>query len=519
MAFVATPQFDTPVLSARAVNALSSWQNYLHRQGKLSTFPQELYDNTATSGTNAYVEVERAWLIHRHVSGYTEYLYYDISITKNEAGGNPVYVRVFWKTITPGTTANAVLTLEQSDFGTTRHRGRVALADLPTAETHPANGDAIEVAVYAYRSSDASPIACQGIVYWLDEELWPEDYTALDDATALTDDEDEDVPDDLGHLAANCEVLDVLAQGYVPGFRSVEVDGAGYEFTSRTMATWRWITNMDGRMYYRVALWKTQGSASSAIRIRFYVNTDYLVHTVSLTAGYFMEDPYIEEGYFTLSGFAPTPIMQMGIRIHAVIDATGDAGGGGTVYYLYEDGPGASGYADFGQAIHTQQVNGDSGSNKLRTLWTNQKIIAGDNGGGYGSNGFDVSAGFPVGYALLASRAAAMHRGWCDHVSHDAKGRQYIIHVDGVEYQAIYLRRLLYRDYLYYRGKGVELVYVDANGDETAERLDDFDEDNPYQVASLADIANMIHGRIFYLRTPVRDDEENVLDFAYAGYL
>lgn len=513
MGFIATPNFDTPILSARQVNALSSWQNFLHAQGKLTRFPQPVWSNTASSNTNAYVEVCRGYVIHRHETDYTEYLYYDINILKDNSGGNPVYVRLFYKNITPETPANALVTLTQSAFGSTRTRGRVALANFPTAGTHPADGDPVEVAVYAYRSSDASPIACTGTVYWLDEEVDPDNYTALNDATALVDAETSDVPTDLDLLAGNCEVLDVLSQGYVPGFRSVERDGAGTEFSSATMATWRWNTNMNGTMHYRVGLWKWQGKTSAEIRIKFYINTSYLLKTVTLRAG----DRYTEEGSFELTGFAPVPSQQIGIRIHAVIEATEDAAGGGIVYYLYEDGEEIGSYSDFGQAVHTEGVNGNSGSDQLRDLWDNQKIIAGDAGTGYGSDGYDVAGGFPVGHAVLASRTPFMHRAICDHLP-NRRGLHSIVHIEGKAYQVIYLRRLLEKDYVYYRAIGAELVYVAADGQETAQGLEDFTEDDPVQVLALADMPDMIHGRMFYIRAEM-EIEENLLDFATLGYL
>jgi len=89
--------------------------------------------------------------------------------------------------------------------------------------------------------------------------------------------------------------------------------------------------------------------------------------------------------------------------------------------------------------------------------------------------------------------------------------------VDGVAYRVIWLSRLYNRDYLYYRAARAELVYMDASGDETVEGLDDCDDDNPYQVISLSDLPNMIHGRMFYLRAEL-NDEDAYLHFAYVGF-
>lgn len=513
MGFTATPDFTGPILSGRQINALSSWQNYLHAQGKLSRFPQPIYagDNTVAD-TLGYNEIFRGYVNHSHRSGYTEYLEYDLEIEKDQWDGGNVYVRVFYKTITPETPANAIIELSRSDFGSERVRGRVALADFPTAETHPEDKEQVEVAVFAYRTDDAYKVRCHGTVYTLAEIVYPDDYTALNDATALTDGEDVDVPDDLTLLADNCEALDYLSQGYVDGFRSEE-SGEVYGGQSRTLGPWRWFTNMNGRMYYRVAMWKVAGGTSEAIRVRFYVNTSYLLKTLTLLAGHLPEEPHIEEGYFDLTGFTPTPSQQIGIRIHAVVDSPNDAQGGARIDYLFEDGAEMGSYADFGRAEHLAEVKGDTGTNQLRTLWDNQKIIAGDDGTGYGQDGFDVAGGLPFGHAVLARRSLVTHRS-----AQRGVGRQRIVHVDGVAYQVIYLRRLLDKDYLFYRSKGAELVHIAGDGQENSQGLDDYDDENPYQVLNLSEIPSLTYGQMFCLRARM-DIEENEIDFAKVGWL
>lgn len=513
MGFVATPDFTGPILSSRQINALASWENYLHAQGKLTRIPTPIYagDNTVAD-TLGYNEIFRGYVIHAHRAGYSEYLYYDLAIEKDQWDGGNVYVRVFYKTITPETPANAIVELSRSDFGEERVRGRASLADFPSAEDHPEDGELVEVAVFAYRTDDAYKVRCHGTVYTLEEILYPDDYTALNDATALTDGEDADVPDDLTLLAANCEELDYLAGGMVEGFRSVE-SGEIYGGQSRTLGPWRWFTNMNGRMYYRVAMWKVAGGTSEAIRVRFYVNTSYLLETLTLLAGHLPEEPHIEEGYFDLTGFTPAPSQQIGIRIHAVVDSPDGAQGGARIDYLFEDGEEVGDYVDLGQVSHLDEVEGNTGTNPLRTLWDNQKIIAGDDGSGYGQDGFDVAGGFPVGHAALARRATIAHRS-----AQRGVGRQRIVHVDGVAYQVIYLRRLLDKDYLYYRAIGAELVHTALGGEENSQGLDDYTDDDAYHVVNLSDIPSLAYGQMFCLRARM-DTEENEIDFAKVGWL
>jgi hypothetical protein len=64
---------------------------------------------------------------------------------------------------------------------------------------------------------------------------------------------------------------------------------------------------------------------------------------------------------------------------------------------------------------------------------------------------------------------------------------------------------------LYYRGKSVELVYVDDTGEEVARALDDYDVTLGYSAFDLTNIDELIDGDVYFLRVKlVHDAFENV---------
>jgi hypothetical protein len=144
--------------------------------------------------------------------------------------------------------------------------------------------------------------------------------------------------------------------------------------------------------------------------------------------------------------------------------------------------------------------NTNANTHQLRFLWDNVLLLAGDAGTGYGSNPTPADTAYPFGYALAAMRRPVLWR--CDQ---DGAVRAH--NVDYLQQLAIKHTKPM----LYYRGKSVELVYVDDTGEEVARALDDYDVTLGYSAFDLTNIDELIDGDVYFLRVKlVHDAFENV---------
>lgn len=511
MSLIAKPTFGAQFLSARQVNTLARWENVLHGRGKSVSVPRELRHMSANSGTNRYVQVFLGNLIHCHNPNHTEYLYYDWEINKDDNSTESVFLRMYYTGI-----VDAIATLEQPTFGTTRERGRI---DMSTFDPHPADGDLVTVVVYAYRSTDADPVQCTGGVYWLDEIPYPTAYTALNDAAALTDGQNgAEVLTQLNNIADNLEPLDDLSRTFYPGFRCVG-GGISNDTTGTKEAdgqSWRWRTNMDGRLYYRIEYtnWRdsTDGFPYVKLNVKTALGTYQVGTTINLTEPA-APTPAVAEGYVNLTGFLPTAVQQMVLELRIVYGYSKRGESAIRVHFLGEIGDEVGDYAEFGEAVHAVAVYGDSSSPQLRSLWDNCLLLAGDDGTGYGQDGFDVDAGFPVGYAIVNGRNVAVEG--ANRPGTSPRGLHNIIQMGDGFYQVFCVMRTA-APYLYVRGVGCELVYPLGNVIEKALSIDDFGADG-YTVIDMTGVDAIVPGQLYFVRADIGTDG-NHIDFAMEGY-
>jgi hypothetical protein len=227
------------------------------------------------------------------------------------------------------------------------------------------------------------------------------------------------------------------------------------------------------------------------------------------------------------------------VCVTVAYDGTEAGDGGGLVVYYLGEGQGAvassSGYTETAvHAAHGDYVLGDSGSGfLLRDLWANALALAGDSGTGYGTSGYSVANGYPVGYAIASFRNDAIHRGTIATDPTVVRGKWGLISgPGGTHYQVLAFRRS--HNYLYYRCYGGELVYTGPDGRECIVGLEDFDDDvthtttyAKYQVYDLVALNGLEIGQWYYVRVQIdvrtdwdkqNDPRPEVLDFAQERY-
>jgi hypothetical protein len=515
MAYGAAPNFpDGTVLTARQLNMLDGGLDHLYGIGKGISVPQKIWSDTDAAGGHDPTLVYRGWVVHRH--GETQYLYYDVLVTNND-GSEEVDCEIYYEAVSQGVDTPLV-TLHAS---ASRQRGLVSVTDKPTAETHPADGDLVPVKVYAVKS--AGDEACTVTVYRLEEIMLPEDYTALNDADALTDDEVTDVAADLQTLSENYVSLDGVSYPDNLGFRSTKVDGLDVGQSGR-LHSGTYCTHKTGRLYYRVGLstWSGGDRGYQTIYVQFRLNGKVAVEKeVSYTGEYrSLHDPKIEEGYIDLTPYlsgASEWNYQQRIRVDVTAIYKGNAPeqgakGGAVLYYLGEYGTSTdSSWVDFDAYAHGDYVEGDGGddADNLRSLWTNAMLLADDDGTGYRANQDMAGDGsYPVGYAIACCRNFVQHGGISTY-STDVKGLWGALETEdktiSVQQMAFYRTK----DFLYHRTRGAQLVYTGEDGNQATHSLDGYDADNDYQVLDLNEVEGLVPGMWYYIQAEFDNDPES----------
>ena len=154
-------------------------------------------------------------------------------------------------------------------------------------------------------------------------------------------------------------------------------------------------------------------------------------------------------------------------------------------------------WAQFVPVSHGDYAIGNTADNthRLRFLWDNVRLLGNDDGAGYGS---EVSAdAYPCGYALAVYRRPVLWR--CDQ---DGAARSHSVN----KVQQLAIKHT--KPTLYYRGKGVELVYIDDAGEEIARALDDYDVAYGYSTFDLESIEELIDGDVYFLRAKLLTGDE-----------
>lgn len=514
------PQFNTSgVLSATAVNELSRLISDLYGRSSSVSVPQLLISGTHVGGTGTdQTLVTKRLSVHRCLtpSSPAEYLYYDVLFTGTSAARCYIYA----VDCNPAT-ATPVATLSPS---ATRQRALIAASTWAPSPGHPADEAQMEVSVYIQRNTDET---CTATVYALQVISYPAAYVAMDDATALTDtDTAAGIPVNLQKVATAVAALDGIAVADVPMFRSEQVIARTSE--PKTLGPWVFNYFDAGRLYYHLYV-DIDEPTTQTVTLQWKIN--------SVNVGAALTWTYDEcngmnglavEGFLTLGAYE----VQERLRVEA--DVTMDAGGANApgrvrLDYLAER-PSATKPASWvwmAGVEHLDTVELDSPpmtiGQGLRDFWTNTIYLAGDSGTGYGSDGYDVGGdcNYPVGHAMVACRNALVQTGAKPRVQNDVVVRYSIVDIPSfdagrVSYhkyqQACFLRS---RDWLYHRTKGASIVFVGEDGNESEQSLSDYDDDNDYQVFGLAGPRGLNYSTLYYIRVPMADDDEYVLDYAY----
>lgn len=515
MAYGAAPNFpDGSVLTARQLNMLDACLDHLYGIGKGASIPQRIWQNTDAAGAPDPTPVYNGYVMHRH--GTNEYLYYDVLVTNND-GSEEVDCDIYYKDIDP-TGDTPLVTLHAS---ASRQRGLVSITDKPSEGDHPADGDLVPVKVYAVKS--AGDEACTVTVYRLEEILLPEDYTTLDDAGALTDGEVTDVAADLQILSDNYVSLDAISMSDNPGFRCVQSDDIDLGMGTKTLYSGTFCTHKTGRLYYRVGLAKDTSTIGDTVTVTIRLNSNAATDTCITYNGAWagIEEPHIEEGYIDLSGYLSSWEYQQRIRVDVYVSYSSNYGFGRAVlYYLGEYGTAADAdWIDFDAYAHGDYVEGDGGAaaDNLRSLYANAQLLADDDGTGYRANHDMAGDGnYPVGYAIAACRNTVQHGGIGSLPSYP-KGRFGIVRLDD-ESNGQRMAFCRVKDFLYYRTKGGQIAYTGEDGEKATHPLDDYDDDNDYQVLDLNEIQGLSPGMWYYVEAVIdtvsEGDTGEILDWA-----
>jgi hypothetical protein len=469
------------ILSARQINLLSGALGTLAGRAAAIALPQLAH-------TVTYAHAKAGYVLHRHSTALYayEYLYYDIQV--NAVGCRIDYDGTTIKTFT----------------STGRQRGILSLYEFPTAATHPPDWDLVVVGVYPTTE------ACDAVVYRLEELRYPAGYSRLNDPNALVDFAKVRVPIDLQKLADNATALDALSAAGRPGFAPKDVSNIDAQDDGtpiiHTVGTWYWPTPKTDSLAYRITLTKNpeQAGGADVVTAKVYVLGAQVGANLTYAGGL---GEIIHEGEFSLAGIGRNVGELIPVSVTAEYTGPNPVGGrqhgfgGCTVHYLGEAGDALPGWAAFQDVAHGAQAEGDAIAPKLRDLWSDAALLAGDNGAGYAMDGFHLANGYPVGHAFSAYRCPVIFAGK-QQGTPDLYGRY--------QYEMSFLRA---RDYLYYRAVGGELVYIGEDGEEQTQKLDDYTDDEEYQVFDLSKADMLSYGQWYRVRAPA-SKEANTLDWA-----
>jgi len=520
MGYRPVPQFDgAQLLSATAINELTRLTSDLYSRATIASVPQPLLSAThdATKAGSDYILVTDRLAVHRHFAGVTEYIYYDILF---EASSTASRCYLYAINCRPDT-AEPILTLEPS---ASRQR---ALVGVPTGLGHPADDAHYQVSVYIKRDTDDT---CTATVYALQALVYPTGYTTMNDATALTDATTaEAIPDDLQTCADNAGALDTVACADIPMFRSEQHETV-YGTPSATFGPWVFNYFDAGRLYYKLAIWVNEHSRRT-FSLQFKINSVNVGSALSWTenSSGIMTGSDLE-GFIALGAYG----AQTRLRVEAVFTQTGGGDEVNATIRMDYLGlrPGTTfpaGWIPMAGVAHLDTVHLDSPpltfGYGLRDVWTNLLYLAGDDGSGYGKDGYDIGGdgNYPIGHALVGYRSPLVQTsvtpGAAPITPRYGIVTLPITSADGrVTYhpyqQGTFLRT---RDQLYYRGKGLSLVFNDAGGRETEQSLDDYEDTdgNQYKVLNLTGVKGLRYGMLYYLRASLEDDPGDCLDYAY----
>jgi hypothetical protein len=296
----AYPYFaDDQLLSAFQVNSLAEILNDVRGAALGPSMAQETltFNNSTYRYSNPYYYRSRkGHVVHRHDATYAdcEYLYYDVTLSRSSSGqGGDMALEIWYKS-----TLLETLTLT-SATDSQRQGGFLSLNNFPTAGTHPKDGEAVPVSIRIATTDDPGTVYMLVTVHRLEEVVLPDSdvYTAMDDATALTDGEDDDVAADLATVAANTETLVDMMRQSVVGFWQTELNIDG-EIPIRTSeagaysvaATWYWNTTNAGKLYYRMCGWQDNyGYDSAKLQVKFEVDDTEVGSVIEWTTRSFPE--------------------------------------------------------------------------------------------------------------------------------------------------------------------------------------------------------------------------------------
>lgn len=483
------------LLSATRVRAIVDRINELAGYSAQSAVPIDLYDNTAVNG--ATVKIWDGCILR---SGSPSAVFYDLLCSGSGT------VRFDYN----GTTAHTA----QVSGSNTRVRGTF---------TPPNVSGAANVRVFVSAPAGGS---LQASLYALDEINEPSAYQAMNSSTALTVGQSTTVPGHLAQVEDNLAVLDQLRRyRTVPGFRASEMDLYPGGPQSATRVCRLKVPGRGGYLFYLIGASVLPYEPTSAILLRFYVNTTQLVGSLLIDKGVgeigdkaFGSDlPAFFSGAFSLDGVTPVPNPQAVLRVHVearkvkVVNGVPNPSVEGTVAAKIQiirlDWVGTPNLSL--SAMTRPQVGDQVGS--LRALWDNTAVLAGDSGTGYGTNGRDISAGYPIGYAVVDGRSHAFH-GARDHNG----ALVYKLHQHGEFWQIVSFRRTD-APFLYLLGKGIEVYRLVVEDDKPEEQvLTSVDDASSLKTVGLAELG-LRTGEIYMVRSNVNEEDARI-DFAVEGW-
>lgn len=501
-------------LSAGAVNRLDEAIDDLADRAMSFAIPQLVV-------RAGYERGKRGYVVHRHEAALAsvEVLVYDMLVAGVGSGKK---VRVSYD-------GSTLYEFDGSDaaHGDGHQYGYWSLADFPTAETHPADDEWVQVDVEVV-DGDAGTYAD---VYALREGLLaPDGYTIMQDAldVALGDDEDTSVPTDLQTLADNVLALQGLMHGRVAGFwpQSLEhgnING-GAVFT---VGEWRYCTNMGDLLYYSLRVFKENegvrgGEKITTLKIYLQpqsapsatlVGTFYAGGKTDAQLGGGRGDRFYE-GTLDISAVSRTQNEPCAVTVTIEYDgASTDGYGGCSVYMLREEAAAVPGVDAFAGVSYGEIAEGYAQTPALRYLWTNvQDRLAADTGdpdtGGYGTAGLDVANGFTHGWALVWFTNPVMFG-----------GPQHNEELADTMTEARFVRS---GDVLYFSVEGdAELAFSDMDGAEATRQLQAKSDAEPFRTLYLSDIDGLPSGAGFAVRSIATNNTgesaKNMLYGAWVG--
>lgn len=329
-------------------------------------------------------------------------------------------------------------------------------------------------------------------VYWIDEIPSLAGYTPLSDVNALATGASSTVGTALQALEGNAVYLEqLLGLRAVPGFRPEELDFSAIDGNDNKSLTYRVKAGAaNGYLYILWGLYSLKYAPGAKIDVTISANSRQ-VGTLTVDQNYgfsesgFVDKLQIVDALYPLSSISPPPLPQRVVRVDLSAVRTGDIAARITPLYV--------GWVTDEDVGNLPRVAPGDTVQDLTDVYTYARAVAGDNGTGYGTDGYDVAGGYPVGYAIVDGRAQALE----GHLTHSGFYNS-VINMEGSQYQVLSFRRGR-APHLLVKGKAVDVYYVLEDTENSTIELKHVDSVEDAENGELLTIDEIPYGVVYFV--------------------